>query len=718
MYLTGSWQPSLAEGSANFPIAVGSPGPVEFRVTVSYESGPAATSDPITITWLEPLPTPTPEPTATPTPEPTATPEPTPTATPEPTPTLTPEPTPTPTPLPLQVAITAHDPSTSPQAGEAIELQAVITNAPSGETPSYQWEMYLNGSWQASLAEGSANFPIAVGSPGPVEFRVTVSYEAGPAATSDPITITWLEPPPTPTPEPTATPTLEPTPTATPGPTPTPTPTPLSLWVAITASPENPPLDEATKLQAVISNSPSEKAPSYQWEMELGDTWHVYGRNSTFSYLVNVPQTQAFRVTVTYDTGETATSDPILVTWGELPPTPTPTATPTSEPTPTPEPTPVPNQVPEIDEQAAEYHNFVGTNNAPRGLLVSKSFHGVFSDPDGNELTFTVSVPADHSRLVQIVEIVKEAPQISDPDLFPRVFFQADADDDWNAIVPALSDPLTTTVTLTATDPDGLSVSLNGDFLTDWESHPVLLSVTADREGVKLTFNQAIQETPGPTADQFTVNVVNENETTGTIAVQSVTVNAAVVTLELASALVDGQTITLDYAHDDDTPLKRAAEGGDSTPGFTGKAVELSLIDPPGPAENFAGSATPGELNISATWDAVDGATSYKLSWRQADGNFEPGNESTVSDLTATITVSGYGQWVVQLEGCNDAGCGPGVAQTVSVTPSVQLNLAPALTTAGKLRARTITASWNSVPNAASYGLRWWRTETDSQAQA
>ena len=382
---------------------------------------------------------------------------------------------------------------------------------------------------------------------------------------------------------------------------------------------------------------------------------------------------------------------------------------------------PVPNQAPTVNAQAENYLSFINRNNAPRGQSVTKPFHGVFSDPDGDELTYTVSVPADHRPLVQELGIPTEEQLAQNPrpiEVTLRVFFEADADDDWNALVPALPDPLTTTVTLTATDPDGLSASVKGDFLIDWESHPELLSATASREAVKLTFNQAVQGSPGPTAEQLTVNVVNEDDSTGTIAVKSVSVSGAVITLELASALVDGQTVTLDYAHDDDTPLKRAAEGGDSAPDFTGQAIELSLTDPPGSPENFAVSTTPGELNLAATWDAVDGATSYKLSWRQADGNFDPGNQTTISETSATITVSGHNRWVIRLNACNDSGCGPEVDQTVDVLPApAAFRVAPTLNANGKLRSRTITASWDSVPDAASYSLRWWRTGTNAQAQ-
>ena len=97
-------------------------------------------------------------------------PTPTPTPTPEPTPTATPEPTSTPTPWPLQVSVTARHQSANPRAGEATELQVDISNPPPGETPSYHWEVELNGSWQSSLSKSGANFPIAVASPMSLRF--------------------------------------------------------------------------------------------------------------------------------------------------------------------------------------------------------------------------------------------------------------------------------------------------------------------------------------------------------------------------------------------------------------------------------------------------------------------------------------------------------------------------------------------------------------------
>ena len=158
-----------------------------------------------------------------------------------------------------------------------------------------------------------------------------------------------------------------------------------------------------------------------------------------------------------------------------------------------------------------------------------------------------------------------------------RVGIVIDADDNWKAVSPVLSDPLTITVTLTATDTDGLSASVSGDFVTDWESHPALVSATTSNQAITLTFDQAVQADPAPGPSQFTVNVVNKDDSEGTIEVSNVSVNGAEVTLELESALVSGQRVTLDYAHDDDAPLKRAADGGDSTPGFSGQAVRFAM---------------------------------------------------------------------------------------------------------------------------------------------
>ena len=127
-----------------------------------------------------------------------------------------------------------------------------------------------------------------------------------------------------------------------------------------------------------------------------------------------------------------------------------------------------------------------GRNNAPRGVLVSKSFYQVFTDPDGDELTYAVAIKRGDRKLVLnefSIGLDYRTPENSHRPLeaFHRVWFRAEEDTDWQAISPALADPVMVTATVTATDPEGLSVSLDGDFLIWWESHPEVVKRRSQR---------------------------------------------------------------------------------------------------------------------------------------------------------------------------------------------------------------------------------------------
>ena len=95
------------------------------------------------------------------------------------------------------------------------------------------------------------------------------------------------------------------------------------------------------------------------------------------------------------------------------------------------EPTPEPNRAPVSDERADRYSSFVGTHHAPRGILVSKVFAGIFSDPDGDALTYSVSVSDDRSQLVDTIYVHEE---------LERVFIRMDADGNWGEVAPRLPD--------------------------------------------------------------------------------------------------------------------------------------------------------------------------------------------------------------------------------------------------------------------------------------
>ena len=124
----------------------------------------------------------------------------------------------------------------------------------------------------------------------------------------------------------------------------------LGLQVSIAANPVNLRVNDSTTLTSTITNSPSEETPTYNWEIDFGRSWLSFGGSSTFRYGNSRAETLRFRLTVTYDSGESATSEPVAVTWvapePTQEPTPTPTPEPTQEPTPSPTPTPEPTAEP------------------------------------------------------------------------------------------------------------------------------------------------------------------------------------------------------------------------------------------------------------------------------------------------------------------------------------------------------------------------------------
>ena len=156
--------------------------------------------------------------------------------------------------------------------------------------------------------------------------------------------------------------------------------------------------------------------------------------------------------------------------------------------------------------------------------------------------------------------------------------------------------------------------------------------------------------------------------------------------------------------------LQACNDAGCSPP--IAQTVATTLAEP----ENFTVSATPGSLDLSASWDPVDGASSYKLQWRQPDGAFGD-NQVIVTETNAVITVSDYGRWEVRLKACNDAGCGPGVDRTVAATPPGILSIAPVLDDEENLIPRTFEVSWDPVDGASSYNLRWKRAGSDRQPE-
>ena len=691
----GSWY--SFEGGSTFRYGNGKAETLRFRLTVSYDSGESATSDPIAVTWVAPEPTP--EPTASPTP--VQTPEPAQEPTSEPTPAPIEEPTqepieeptqePTPTPEPT------HEPTPEPTHTPTPEPTPAPTEEPTQDP-----------------TEEPTQEPTPTPEP---------THEPTPEPTHTPTPEPTASPTPTPMPEPTS----EPTPESTP--TPTPIPIPSVTGVKVSSSPlsgDTYTLGETIRVTLTFSEkvdvtgTPRLKIdmdPAHWGEKLASYTGGTGTTDITFAHTVVEPNYSTQGIAVLADSlalnggtirSSASQADADLshirldhnadhkVDWQRA----------------------RPNRAPVVNTDAENYDWFTGDNNAPRGVLVSKPFYQVFSDPDGDELTYSVSITAGDSSLVE--ELVVTLDKDFQPDTrgwppigtYDRVFFQAEGESDWKAMTPPLPHHPVVTVTLTATDPEGLSASVEGDFVLHWETYPEVVSAVGSEQAIALTFDMDVEDDPAPLPGQFTVYVVSADGSSGTVDVREVSVSGAVVTLSLATALVSGQTVKVDYAYAYHTPLRAADGWGDPAPWFYGQAVDMSLLnlpELPGAVANLEVIVEPGTKVLPATWDETDGATSYKLRWREVGEEFEAGDAATVSDTDATITVSGYGEWEVRVQGCNDDGCGPEASSTVELTQAAWLSLEPARDAQDRVRPRTITASWDPVEDAASYTLRWWR---------
>ena len=158
-------------------------------------------------------------------------------------------------------------------------------------------------------------------------------------------------------------------------------------------------------------------------------------------------------------------------------------------------------------------------------------------------------------------------------------------------------------------------------------------------------------------------------------------------------------------------------DSGCGAPAVSRFSVEQAPVTP-GQPENLEVIAEPGSKSLLVTWDEVEGATSYKMHWKEDGGEFETDNAATASVAIWAVTVPDYGRWEVRVQGCNDSGCGPEAAATAEVVRAASLSLERAVDSEGNVRSRSVTANWDPVEGAASYTLSWQRLGGDSQANA
>ena len=183
------------------------------------------------------------------------------------------------------------------------------------------------------------------------------------------------------------------------------------------------------------------------------------------------------------------------------------------------------------------------------------------SDPDGDELTFTVS--SDPAGVTT---------QMGYESSLNRVWYQTLGHCDLEDIVPALPGTFTATVTVTATDPYGASATGKAYFSTAYKMsfgvaigcpNPVGAEAgytnTFDYNKLTLTFDVELDEGSTPAASDFVVKV--NGEAAALAETGAVKVDENRIALTLAEAVSESPTITVSYTPGD-SPI-RSFEWGD-----------------------------------------------------------------------------------------------------------------------------------------------------------
>ena len=114
---------------------------------------------------------------------------------------------------------------------------------------------------------------------------------------------------------------------------------------------------------------------------------------------------------------------------------------------------------------------------------------------------------------------------------------------------------------------------------------------------------------------------------------------------------------------------------------------------------------------FAASWSAVEEATHYRLKWQKL-GPRSKGTlgESQAGNNSATFRVTHLGEWLLQVEACNDTGCGPGLSHKFPVVPGKPAGLQVS-TQASSLE---VSVDWEDVLGAGYYRVRWRGAEPGS----
>ena len=101
-----------------------------------------------------------------------------------------------------------------------------------------------------------------------------------------------------------------------------------------------------------------------------------------------------------------------------------------------------------------------------------------------------------------------------------------------------------------------------------------------------------------------------------------------------------------------------------------------------------------GSLSVGLDWDDVEGASGYRVRWRLAGPGHTLNEGLEVQESEATITVDGFGEWLVRVDVCDATDCRLGIDKRIMLNPASD----------GEI---SVGVDWDDVEGASGYRVRW-----------
>ncbi len=347
-----------------------------------------------------------------------------------------------------------------------------------------------------------------------------------------------------------------------------------------------------------------------------------------------------------------------------------------------------------------------GTANAPVLTLVNLPVDdGDFSDADGDPLTFKLSLNRDD------VYVPGEFKWFND-----HVFFMARS----TCALANLSPPVGNqgmTLTFTATDPDGASVSVTGVFNVGIPTAGCPSFSSAGVSGTTLAITldgNAIGGTPG--ADEFEVKV--GGTAVALAATNPVAVSGRTVTLTLAVAPAADQMVTVSYTPDEDSMTTDSRASAPMAVAFTDRTVGTmpTLANPIPDTTAVVGTAFSFQFAANTfndpdgdtlTYTATQGDDSALPGWLSFDADTRTFSGTPQAANVGTVSVK-----VTATDGTN----------SVSDTFDIAVTAAPTVANAIPDQTATVNAAFsyqfaaNTFNDADGDTLTYTATQADNSA--